>query len=120
MADTTRDKGIGGRIAPPRFIAFIAAFVIAVAVGVATSGWRRGVMGGFDIAALLFFILIWPLVRSAPDEVRKAARRNDANRALLLVITGIVMVAVLVSVAAELGQKGKPEMVTVGKNSPMS
>ena len=107
------DKGIGGRLAPPRFLAFLGTFAVAVPVGVAVIGWREGVMVGFDLAALLFLGISLPLIGSEADLMRRAARRNDANRVLLLAVTGTVMLAVLVAVAAELQQKGAPHPAIV-------
>jgi uncharacterized membrane protein len=106
MAST--DKGIGGRLAPPRFLAFIGLMAAGLAGGIPALGWRTGIMAAFDLAALAFLALSWPLVHSEADAMRRTARRNDANRALLLAITGSVMLAVLVAVAAELGQAGAP------------
>ena len=107
MADTR--KTIGGTLAPPPFLAFLGIAIVAVPAGISLLGWRQGVMAGFDLAALVFLIICWPLIHSEADAMRRAARRNDANRALLLGITGFVMLAVLVSVASELSQKGSPK-----------
>ena len=107
MADAAR--GIGHRLAPPRFLAFMGVALIGVPVGIALLGWREGAMAGFDAAALLFLALCAPLLSSEADAMRKAAQQNDANRALLLGITVMVVLVVLVAVAAELSQKGSPK-----------
>jgi len=106
--EVRRGLQLGRRIAPPRFLAFVALIVIGAPIGNAFFGWREGTMIAFDVAALVFLIAVYPLLCSKPDEMREAARRNDANRALLLLITSIVSIAVLVAVAAELSQKGAP------------
>jgi len=106
--------GIGGRIAPPRFLVFIAIAVIGAAFGVPSWGWREGTMLSFDVAAVIFLGLCTPLLRSEAMAMREAAKRNDANRALLLVVTFIVSLAVFVAVAAELSQDGRPKPPMVG------
>lgn len=100
---------LGKRIAPPRFIAFVLVTVAGSAVAIPRLGWAEGAMAGFDAAALLFFAMIAPLLNDKTDQMRHAAERNDANRAGLLAITGIVMTVVLAAVASELTQKGKPQ-----------
>ena len=100
---------LGRRIAPPRFLAFIALVAIGGPIGISMLGWREGPMVAFDVAALVFLLLCLPMLRFEADQMRDAAKRNDANRIALLAITGIVMLAVLVAVAAELTQKGSPK-----------
>ena len=97
--------GIGGRIAPPRFILFLVALAIGVAAGTHFLGRLEGTMAGFDAAALVFFAAIAELFNDEADEMRQAARRNDANRALLLILTVAVSLVILITVATELRQK---------------
>jgi uncharacterized membrane protein len=101
--------GIGGRIAPPRFLLFAVVALAGVPVAVLWFGWRLGAMAGFDGASILFLLSVVPLFGRRVESMRRAAQTNDANRALLLAITIGVMLVVLVSVAAELGQKGSPD-----------
>jgi uncharacterized membrane protein len=93
---------LGQRIAPARFLAFVAIFVVA-SVGFHTVlPTGRTFMVGFDVAALSFFVLILPVLRTGDTEtMRRRASENDANRTVLLVITGCVMVAILASVGGE-------------------
>lgn len=100
---------LGNRIAPPRFIAFVLITIVAGLIGVPRLGWAQGSMAGFDLAAILFFISIAPLFNDVADQMRQSAKKNDANRVGLLVITGIVMGVVLASVASELMQDGRPK-----------
>jgi uncharacterized membrane protein len=94
---------IGNRIAPLRFILFVALLLAAGGVGAAWLGWRHGVMVGFDIAALGFLLSCLPLLSGTDAAaIRDHAVKNDANRLLLLVVTGIVMLVVLVTVWVEL------------------
>lgn len=100
---------LGNRIAPPRFITFVVLTVVAGLFSVPRLGWAQGSMAGFDIAAIAFLISLWPLLDDRADQMRQSAKMNDANRAGLLVITGIVMGVILSSVASELMQDGRPK-----------
>lgn len=104
---------LGNRIAPPRFIAFVLVSIVGGLFAVPRLGWAQGMMAGFDAAAIIFFITISPLFNDVADEMRQSAKRNDANRAGLLVITGIVMGVVLASVASELMQHGRPKPMEI-------
>jgi uncharacterized membrane protein len=110
---SSRSFRLGNRIAPPRFLAFIALFVIGGAVAVSLYGVRVGGMVAFDVAAIVFLATLIPLFSSKPKDMRQIAKHNDANRLGLLAITGIVMVAVLVAVAAELSQGSDPKPFAV-------
>jgi uncharacterized membrane protein len=110
MLDFIRDK-----VAPPRFIAFV---VMAVASGLFASThlpWSKAAMIGFDAGAILFFILIMPLLwkRETATGMKKYARDNDANRAVLLGVSTIVSLVVLTTVAVELGGKAKPDIALI-------
>jgi uncharacterized membrane protein len=60
-------------------------------------------MLGFDVAALLFLASLVPLFRCAdPATMRRTTRANDANRALLLALTGAVTLVILAAVHDEL------------------
>lgn len=97
---------LGQKIAPPRFIAFAVLFAVGMFVAIPPLGWGRGTMVAFDIAALLFLLLMTTLLtKGEADKMRQAAERNDANRAGLLVITGITMLVILTSVAKEMQAK---------------
>lgn len=102
---------IGNRIAPPRFLAFLGALVggFTVAIG-STHAWTLSAMIGFDVAAVLFLLLCVPLLGTREARViRSHAEANDANRILLLAITGIVMAILLIAIAAEaVGRNPEP------------
>ena len=100
---------LGKRIAPPRFIAFVLVTILGAVVAIPKLGWAEGAMVGFDLAALLFFVMISPLFNDEADQMRRSAHINDANRVGLLFITGIVMGVVLAAVSSELMQKGSPK-----------
>jgi len=98
-------KTVGNVIAPPRFIAWAAVMLLAVGALQPLLGWRYGIMAGFDIATLLFFALCAPLLRHNAGRMRIAACRNDANRPMLLLITGVVMLVILATIFSELLQR---------------
>lgn len=100
-------RGLGNHIAPPRFLLFIVSAVVGIGLGNSFLGWRQGTMIGFDVAAAVFLLSCISLLNNKTDSMRLAARRNDANRAVLLAISVAVSLAVLVAVAAELSQQGK-------------
>lgn len=103
---------IGDRIAPPRFILFALILVGAATGLVPVLGMTRGILTGFDAAALLFIGSLLPLLRQGQAaKMRARAARNDANRAVLLVFCGIVMFVVLVAVGGEL--RGRSSVVTI-------
>ncbi len=68
-------------------------------------------MAAFDIASALFLLLVAPLLRSKASDMRRFAKENDANRALLLGLTATVSLVVLVSVASEMAS-GKSDPLT--------
>jgi len=104
-------RTIGNRIAPWRFLTFMAALIVGFPIFVSFSHrWALGVMGAFDTAAILFLALCLPLLRTHEIAViRRHAAANDANRTVLLGITGIVMATLLVAIAAEaIGHNPQP------------
>lgn len=96
-------RGIGNIIAPPRFLAFMLALAVAAPLAAywLDSG-ALGFMSGFDVAALVFLLsCISLLATPGGAEIRDHANANDANRTVLLGITGVVMAVLLVAIAAE-------------------
>ncbi len=105
---------LGQRIAPARFLAFLAIFAIAFASSFATLGWTHALMTGFDIAGVFFLIAIIPVLRThGVTRMREHAAQNDANRVMLLVITSIVMLAILTAVASEAQADHPPKALIV-------
>ena len=110
MLNFIRDK-----IAPPRFIAFVATAIAAGLFAGTRVPWAKAVMIGFDAGAILFLMLIMPLLwkRESASGMTKYARANDANRAVLLILSTIVSLVVLTTVAMELGGKSKPDTILI-------
>ena len=98
-----KPRTIGNMIAPPRFLMFMAALIVTFPIAShAFDRWALGAMAAFDVAAILFLVSCIPLLGTKEARViREHATRNDANRHVLLVITGIVMAVLLTAIAAE-------------------
>jgi uncharacterized membrane protein len=98
-----KPQTIGNMIAPPRFLAFLATLIIGFPIAAHEfDRWALGAMASFDLAAVLFLLLCIPLLGTTEaDQIRAHAKRNDANRHVLLAITGIVMAVLLTAIAAE-------------------
>lgn len=103
----TRRKGVGNRIAPPRFLIFFAMLAGTIAAGAMIAPWWRSVMIGFDVSALLFILGSIPLYNDPPSKMRAAAEANDANRWILLVLAFALTLVILVAVSSEMGSKQK-------------
>ncbi|MBN8808463.1 MAG: DUF1345 domain-containing protein [Sphingomonas sp.] len=101
---------LGKRIAPPRFLIFLAVFAIGLAVAIPALGWGRGSLAAFDVASATFLAMMLYVFRhrSSTAQMRAAASANDANRAVLLGLSGIITLVVLVAVGNELHGKGNP------------
>jgi uncharacterized membrane protein len=107
----TKARGIGNMIAPPRFLAFMAALLIGFPIFVSLlHRWALGAMSAFDVAAILFLGSCLPLLRTHEvAAIRGHAASNDANRQVLLGITGVVIGVLFVAIAAEaIGHNPQP------------
>lgn len=113
MGTQVRSRGIGNVIAPWRFVLFLAVAAIGGGVLIPMMGWARGALTSFDIAACIFLCISAPLLNDEADEMRRSAERNDANRAVLLLISALVTGVIMVAVAFELLQPGKPPAIDV-------
>jgi uncharacterized membrane protein len=98
-----KPRTIGNMIAPPRFLAFLVALIVAFPIASeAFHGWALGAMAAFDVASILFLISCLPLLGTREARViREHAQANDANRHVLLIVTGIVIAVLLTAIAAE-------------------
>ena len=107
----TTPRTIGNKIAPLRFLAFMGALIVASPIFVNFfHRWTLGAMAAFDAAAILFLALCLPLLRTTEAAlIRKHAAANDANREVLLGITGVVMAVLFMAIAAEaIGHNPQP------------
>jgi len=108
--------GIGNRIAPPRFVAFVAISVFVAAGWLLLGGGRLAdaLTTGFDIAAALYLASMAPLLRShSADKIRRHARDNDANRVWVLVLACLSVLVVLAALSGELHEAAKGDGVAI-------
>lgn len=103
-------KTIGNRIAPARFLLFLGLLALGCAGGISLLGFERGLLGGFDIAALAFLLSCAPLFKLGTAELRRAAAQNDANRLMLLVISFLLTLVIFAAIVAQLAN---PEALTL-------
>ncbi|GLR47576.1 DUF1345 domain-containing protein [Sphingomonas astaxanthinifaciens] len=92
------------RLFPPRFLLFFAIMLVGGAIMVPLWGWERGGLGAFDLAAATFILSLWPIFNDSPDKLLADAKRNDANRGMLLAVStvlGLVVGAATVSLLSE-------------------
>ena len=96
-------RGIGNTVAPWRFLLFVALLIVGSLVGARLLHARAlGLMAGFDVAAIIFLATCLSLLsKRGAAEIRDHANANDANRTVLLGITGVVMAVLLVAIGAE-------------------
>lgn len=112
-----RPAGFGNRIAPFRFILFLALFLggyVAYRVFLPVDDWRDGVAIAFDAAAIVFIVSLAPLLRSCSvSDMRRHAERNDANRVLVLVLTTLLTLVVMAAITGEMKGAQAGEMAAI-------
>ena len=97
---------LGRKIAPARFLVFGAVFaVISAIAGMLLRDWRTALLIGFDVAALVFFTLVLPLLNNNACKMRRTAQVNDANRRVLLAITVLISLVILFAVGTLIASK---------------
>lgn len=109
---------LGRKLAPPRFLAFLAILPLA-AFGyhywLQPQGWSQSLSAGFDLAAFAFLVSLLPLLReSGPDAIRSRADANNANRPVVLLMTTLLTVVVMAAIAGELPAARKGEPYSIG------
>jgi len=109
---------MGKRIAPPRFVLF-AAVMVLVTLGFHAfnqTSWAGALVNGFDTAVVVFMISLWPLTRDhcAADMLRHSTE-NDANRGIVLAITGVISIVVMVAMVAELPAAHNGSLLAIAK-----
>jgi len=94
-------------IVPWRYGLFLALYGLSAPLAFVLP-WQTVIMCGFDGAALAFMATLPSLFRHDEQGMRNHARTNDANRHVMLLTTGVVTLAILVTVATELHQRHAP------------
>ncbi|SCW79809.1 Uncharacterized membrane protein [Sphingobium faniae] len=97
---------------PWRYGMFLA-LLISIAPLTLILPWHEAIMTGFACAALAFLLSTIPLLDADPQAMRRNAAANDANRELMLVLTGIVSAVILLAVGVAIGQKGGPDRAVI-------
>ncbi len=95
-------KTIGNRFAPMRFALFLGLLAVGWGGGIASFGIERGLLAGFDLAALVYLASCFPLFRLGTAQLRRAAIENDANRWLLLALSFLLSLVILAAITAQL------------------
>ncbi len=97
---------IGNRIAPTRFVAFVALLplgFLAWRLIDPGSSWQDALAMGFDLAAAVFLLSLLPLLRDfSVAEMRRHADQNDANRTLVLLLSTVLAAVVMAAISGEL------------------
>lgn len=103
---STAAHTIGNRLAPARFLGFVALLVggyLLVKTIAPGDDWRDGIAIAFDAAAAVFLVSLLPLLgASSVDQMREHAARNDANRVLVLGLTSLLTVVVMAAITGEM------------------
>jgi len=121
--DTTRKArkaaGLGNRVAPWRFLVFLLLLVagfLAYRLAWPAAKFADAAAMAFDGAAIVFLATLAPLLRgSSPETMRRHASENDANRALILVVTSVLTIIALAAVSGELDGARHGHIVSVVK-----
>jgi uncharacterized membrane protein len=97
---------------PWRYVMFLA-LLVTIAPFALVLPWHGAAMAGFDVAALAFLLSTIALLDADPQTMRRNAAANDANRELMLVLTGIVSLVILVAVGVAVSQQGGPDRAVI-------
>jgi uncharacterized membrane protein len=117
--EARKTLAIGNRLAPRRFLLFVAIVVasyFAYRAGWPTSKWADAAAMAFDAGAVVFLASLLPLLRdSSADIIRDHAAKNDANRPLILIVTSLLTIAAMVAIAGELEGARQGDLVSLAK-----
>ena len=120
MTEATRKAlRLGNRIAPWRFLMFLALLVggfFVYRLVWPESKWADAGAMAFDVAAVVFLATLVPLLRgSSPEVMRQHSASNDANRPLILVITSLLTIVALAAVSGELDGARNAQLMSIVK-----
>ena len=86
------------RVAPWRFLVFFGLLAMGWGGGLVALEWSRALLIGFDVAAATFLLSCLSTFGHAPSEMRGLAERSDANRAVLLFLSAVLVAVVFVAI----------------------
>ncbi len=123
MTKTPREAArtllVGNRIAPRRFLLFIALLVggyFAYRAAWPMAKWSDAGAIAFDAAAIVFLASLIPLLHdSSAETIRDHAARNDANRPLILVVTTFLTFVAMTAISGELQDARDGEVMALVK-----
>lgn len=88
------------KLSHPRYVLFLGTFALAGFGLLALVPEGTAFVGGFDLAVFAFIASCVPLWRKGDaHRIRREAARDDAGQVLLLLLTGLISVVVLASLA---------------------
>jgi len=123
VTETSREAAkaltVGNRIAPRRFLLFLALLVAGYFAYRAVwpmAKWSDAAAMAFDAAAIVFLGSLIPLLRdSDADTIRDHAAKNNANRPLILVVTTFLTFVAMAAISGELQDAGNGDLPAVIK-----
>ncbi|MEO6041344.1 MAG: DUF1345 domain-containing protein [Croceibacterium sp.] len=113
QARTQRSFAIGRRIAPARFLVFLAILIAGFFAyrSAANAGIADALATSFDVAAIVFLLSLGPLFGGhTAAMMREHSQANNANRVLVLLFTTLLTIVVMAAIAGEMpeARKGAP------------
>jgi uncharacterized membrane protein len=110
---------LGNRIAPRRFLLFLALLVggyFAYRAAWPMAKWSDAAAMAFDAAAIVFLGSFAPLLRDTrPDTIREHAAKNNANRPLILIVTSFLTFVAMAAISGELKDAGHGDLPAIVK-----
>jgi uncharacterized membrane protein len=95
-------KSIANGLLPWRFLIFFLLLAAAWALTLPLMHWSRGLLVGFDFAAIVFLLTCIPSFFHDAPRLRLSSIKADTNRLALLVLSFVLTLVILAAIAAEL------------------
>jgi uncharacterized membrane protein len=112
-----RLQTIGNRLAPARFLLFLALLPVAYfayRAAMPGAGFSDAAAVAFDAAAVILLVSLVPLLRdTSAADMREHAAGNDANRVLILAVTSLLSFVAMAAITGEMdgAQRGEPTAI---------
>ena len=92
------------KMLPYRFVLLLVVFALAsLGLSALVERWSQAMLAGFDLAALVFMISLWPLSQDhTRAQIRRYAEANDSGRIGMLILTSLIMLVIVTAVIFEL------------------
>jgi len=101
-----KSASLGNRIAPWRFLLFLALLVggyFGYRAAWPATKWSDAAAMAFDAAAVVFLATLLRLLSdNSAETIRDHASRNDANRPLILIVTSLLTIVAMAAISGEL------------------